>query len=201
MPLPSSVRVKLSSEVAESISITPVVVREIPIRELIEHMIGITGKDEGRVHELLLRGTLVAGASRFRWVGWDADRVAIQEVLATFPDPDPLRPFSAELCVRAALRGPGRRIEIPREIGQRKPLFRRTSFWDILMGVAASSEVHYVDYVYRERADCYSAALSMASLERLRENARLVKYSTLQQQILHTNLESVDLFVARAVGP
>ena len=67
MPLPSSIRVKLSSEAAESISITPVVLRDIPIRELIEHMIGITGKDEARVHELLLRGTLVSGASRFRW--------------------------------------------------------------------------------------------------------------------------------------
>jgi hypothetical protein len=66
------------------------------------------------------------------------------------------------------------------------------------MGVAASSELRYVDYVYRERADCYSATLSLAALERLRESARLVKYSTLQQQILHTNLESVDLFVTRA---
>jgi hypothetical protein len=198
MPLPSSVRVKLSSEAAESISITPVVVRDIPIRELIEHMIGITGKDEARLHDLLLRGTLVSGASRFRWAGWDADREAIRETLATFPDPDPDRRFMPELCIRAALRGPGRRIEIPREIGQRKPLFRRTSFWDTLMGVAASSEVRYVDYVYRERADCFSATLTLAALERLRESARLVKYSTLQQQILHTNLESVDLFVTRA---
>ena len=201
MPLPSSVRVKLSSEVADSISITPVVLRDTPTRELIEHMIGITGKDEARVHELLLRGTLVSGASRFRWAGWDADREGIRETLASFPDPEPGRRFAPELCIRAALRGPGRRIEIPRQIGQRKPLFRRTSFWDALMGVAASSEVRYVDYVYRERADCYSAALSVASLERLRESAQLVKYSTLQQQILHTNLESVDLFVARAVGP
>src|ERR1700692_2849846 len=61
MPLPTTVRVKLSSEVAESISITPVVLRDIPIRELIEHMIGITGKDESRLHDLLLRGTLVSG--------------------------------------------------------------------------------------------------------------------------------------------
>jgi hypothetical protein len=197
MPFPTSVRVKLSSEVAESISITPVVVRDIPIRELIEHMIGITGKDESRLHDLLLRGTLVSGASRFRWTGWDADPEAIREALASFPDPDPERQFAPALCIRAALRGPGRRIEIPREIGQRKPLFRRTSFWDTLMGVAASSETRYVDYVYRERADCYSATLSLAALERLRESARLVKYSTLQQQILHTNLESVDLFVAR----
>src|SRR5216684_2304464 len=197
MSLPDSVRVKLSSEVAESISITPVVLRDIPIRELIEHMLGITGKDATRLHELLLRGTLVSGASRFRWTGWDADREAIQSLLATFPDPDPQRPFAAELCVRAALRGPGRRIEIPREIGARKPFFRRSTFWDTLMGVAASSEARYVDYSYRERADRYSAALSLAALERLRESAKLVKYSTLQQQIRQTNLESVDLFVTR----
>jgi len=197
MPLPETIRIKLSSEVAESISITPVVVREMPIRELIEHMLGVTGKDAPRLHELLLRGTLVSGSSRFRWSGWDADREAILELLATFPDADPQRPFTPQFCIRAALRGPGRRIEIPREIGLQKPLFRRSTFWDTLMGVAASSEARYVDYSYRERADRYSAALSLAALERLRESARLVKYSTLQQQIRQTNLESVDLFVAR----
>jgi hypothetical protein len=197
MPLPSSVRVKLSSEVAETISLTPVVVRDIPMRELIEHMLGITGKDEPRLHELLLRGTLVSGASRFRWAGWDADVEAIRELLSSFPDPDPRRQFSAEHCVRASLRGGGRRIEIPREIGLRKPLFRRTSFWDTLMGVAASSEVRYVDYSYRERADYYSAAISLPALERLRASAGLVKYTTLQQQIRQTNVETVDLFVTR----
>ena len=56
-----------------SISITPVVVREMPLRELVEYMLGVTGKDEARIRELLLRGTLVSGASRFRWAGWEAD--------------------------------------------------------------------------------------------------------------------------------
>src|SRR5258708_40185459 len=117
-------------------------------------MLGITGKDAPRLHELLLRGTLVSGASRFRWAGWDADREAIQSLLATFPDPDPQRPFAAELCVRAALRGPGRRIDIPREIGVRKPLFRRGGFWEPLMGGAASSEGRVVDVFYPEAAGC-----------------------------------------------
>jgi len=35
-------------------------------------------------------------------------------------------------------------------------------------------------------------------LERLRDSAKLVKYTTLQQQIRHTNLETVDLFVSRS---
>src|SRR5436190_13526074 len=121
--LPETIRVKLSSEAADYVSITPVLVQELPLRELVGHMLGVTGKDTTRIHELLLRGTLVSGASRFRWTGWDADLEAIQSALMTFPDPDPRRPFSPERCVRAALRAPGRRIEIAREIGQRKPLF------------------------------------------------------------------------------
>jgi hypothetical protein len=197
MALPDSVRVKLSSEAAESISITPVVVRDIPVRELVEHMLGVTGKDAPRVHELLLRGTLVSGASRFRWPGWDADRADIETLLATFPDRDPGRPFAPELCIRATLRGPGRRIEIPREVGVRKPLFRKGNFWETLMGVARSSGARYVDYSYRERADFYSAPISIESLERLRANAGLVKYSTVQQQIRQVNLESMDLLVTR----
>src|ERR1035437_4266018 len=87
--LPQTVRVKLSSEVAEAISITPVVVQELPVRELIEHMLGITGKDGPRVRELLRRGTLVSGASRFRWVGWEADIEGVRQILAAFPDADP----------------------------------------------------------------------------------------------------------------
>jgi hypothetical protein len=197
MSLPDIVRVKLSSEVAESISITPVVVQDMPIRELVEHMLGVTGKDESRVHELLLRGTLVSGASRFRWVGWDASGEAIRKLLASFPDPDPQRRFTPRLCVRAVLRGPARRIEMPREIGQQKPLFRRSSFWEVLMEVAASSEIRYVEYSYRERTDSYSAALSLAGLERLRESSKLLKYSTTQQQIQNTALETIDLFCTR----
>ena len=62
MSLPETVRVKLSSEAADYVSLTPVVVQELPLRELVEHMLGITGKDEARVRDLLLRGTLVSGA-------------------------------------------------------------------------------------------------------------------------------------------
>jgi hypothetical protein len=197
MSLPDSVRVKLSSEVAESISLTPVVVREMAIRELVEHMLAIAGKDESRVHDLLLRGTLVSGASRFRWAGWEASHEAIRELLASFPDPDPRRRFAPELCVRATLRSPIRRIEIPREIGRQKPLFRRTTFWNVLMDVAVSSEARYVEYSYRERSDCYSAALSLAGLERLRASSSLLKYSTSQQQILSTPLDTIDLLCTR----
>src|SRR5438067_8364752 len=103
MPLPQTIRVKLSSEVAESIALTPVVIQEMAVRDLVEHVLGVTGKDEARIRDLLLRGTLVSGASRFRWAGWDAEVEGIREVLATFPDPEPLRAFAPESCVRAIL--------------------------------------------------------------------------------------------------
>src|SRR5512142_1355841 len=115
MALPSTIRVKLSSEAAESISLTPVVVQEMALRDLIEHMLGVAGKDEARIRELLLRGTLVSGASRFRWAGWEADLDSLRELLASFPDSEPGRVFAAERCIRAVLRGGRHAIEIPRE--------------------------------------------------------------------------------------
>src|ERR1035437_8085075 len=117
MALPPTVRVKLSSEAAESISITPVVVQEMPVRELVEYMLGVTGKDEARIRELLLRGNLVSGASRFRWTGWDAGLGNLRELLATFPDADASRRFAAANCTRATLRGGRQPIEISREAG------------------------------------------------------------------------------------
>jgi len=49
MALPPTVRVKLSSEAAGSISLTPVVVQEFAVRDLVENILAVTGKDESRV--------------------------------------------------------------------------------------------------------------------------------------------------------
>ncbi len=156
MALPEIIRVKISSEVAEFISITPVVVREMPARELIEAMLGVTGKDAARVREILHRGSLVEGASRFRWDALDADQPAIESVLATFPDPDPARPFTPALCLRAVLKGPNTRIDIPRQAGSERRLFRKRSFWDVLMEFSEAAAPRYLGYSYRERADHYA---------------------------------------------
>ena len=129
MALPPTVRVKLSSEAASPFRITPVVVQEMPVRELVEHMLGVTGKDEARIRELLLRGTLVSGASRFRWAGWAAgSRRACANCWRRFRIPIRRARSPPERCVRAMLRGGRQPIEIAREAGARKGLFQRETF-------------------------------------------------------------------------
>ena len=201
MALPPTVRVKLSSEAAESISITPVVVQEMPVGELVEYMLGVTGKDEARIRELLLRGSLVSGASRFRWTGWDAGLENLRELLATFPDPDPSRPFAASHCTRATLRGGRQPIEIAREAATRKALFQRESFWDALMKMVAGAGPTYAPvyagYSYRERADRYLREFTHAELGQLRASSALVRYTILSDQIRTLAFTQAELYVKR----
>ena len=197
MALPQKVRVKLSTEAAGAISITPVVVQELAVRELIEHMLGVAGKDEPRIRQILMRGTLVNGASRFRWTGWDPDIESLRELLATFPDPEPQRPFAVERCFRAILHGGRHAIELPREALARKSLFQRSTFWDLLMEVVLGGSAAYSGYSYRERADHYTRDLSVGEAERLRTGSGIVKFSTLSEQIRSVGFSSVELYVAR----
>jgi len=191
------VRVKLSSEAAEAISITPVVVQEIPVRELVEHMLGVAGKDETRIRDLLRRGTLVSGASRFRWQGWEADAQGLRELLSTFPNDDPGRPFAAERCVRAVLRGGRQAIDIPREAAAHKGLFQKSAFWDLLMEVAAGAGLAYAGYSYRGRADRFTGELTAHQADRLRAASGALKFSSLREQVGAGGFTHIELFVAR----
>ncbi|MDR3703026.1 MAG: hypothetical protein P4L56_25495 [Candidatus Sulfopaludibacter sp.] len=197
MALPHTVRVKLSSEAAESISLTPVVVQEMPVRDLVEHMLGVTGKDEARIRELLLRGSLVSGASRFRWAGWEQDLESLRPLLATFPDPDPQRPFASAACVKVILRGGRTAIEIPREAVAQKSLFQRRTFWDQLMLVVGEGAIAYAGYSYRERADRYTRPITVAETERIRAASESVKYSTLRDQIRTAAFLAAELHASR----
>ena len=197
MALPATIRVKLSSEAAESISITPVVLQDMPIRDLVEYMLGVTGKDGARIRELLLRGSLVSGASRFRWSGWDAAPQDVRELLATFPDPDPARRFVWENCIRAVLRGGRQPIEVAREAGSRKGLFQRQSFWDVLMKVTVLVAPGYAGYSYRERCDRYVRDFSREELEQIRNASGLIRYTILSDQIRSAAFHQAELYLKR----
>jgi hypothetical protein len=197
MALPQTIRVKISSEDAGAITLTAVVVQELPVRELIEHTLALAGKDEARIREILLRGTLVAGASRFRWAGWEAGPEDLRTALAGFPDPNPLLPFDAARCFRAVLRGGRRTVEIPREAAARKGLFRRAAFWDVLMEIAGAGGAAYSSYSYRDRADVYARQFTEAELERLRAAAESLRYATLREQIAVVGFATAELYAIR----
>lgn len=197
MALPETIRVKLSTEAAGAISITPVVVEEIPLGELIERMLGVTGKSAARIRELLLRGSLVSGASRFRWQGFDAPLADIDSLLAALPEADPSRPFVPARCVRAVLSGPATRIEITAAAGGKRRLFRRRSVWDAILRVAAEGSLTYSGYSYRERADVYCRRLSPRAIGELRGSAPLAAFTRLEAMLRDSAYHSIELFVER----
>lgn len=197
MTLPETVRVKLSPENAGYVSIAPVVSREMPLRELVELMLDVAGKNPERVGEFLLRGVFVSGATRFRWSGFQVEAADLARLLASFPDPEPARPFAAARCVRVVLSGPRGRLEISRQIGARRRWFKRFSFWDVLLALAADGSPQYRDYSYKERTDCYRLELSSSAGERLRREAWLLCSSSLAERVRCGDFRQADFYVTR----
>ena len=198
MGLPATIRVKLSSEEAGAIAMTPVVMREMPLGELVALMLDLAGKDAARVRELLLRGTLVSGASRYRWEGWQADLGDLGELLASLPGPDPGRPFVADRCAQVWMRGASLRAGVPRAALTRRRLLQRRSFWDVLMEAVAGGGLEYAGYSYKDRADRFRLKVTDEVSRRIRENAGLLCYTSLENQIRLGRVESVEFLVERA---
>jgi hypothetical protein len=193
--LPEIITVKISSEGVESIAMSPVVVQEMPTAELVGMMLGVTGKDAPRVREFLLRGSLVAGGSRFRWQGFEADVQEVLAVLSRYPDADPDRPFDAKRCFQVILRGGARTLTVQREAGEKKRLFRTRSFWDELMELA--KDPAYVDYSYKEHADVYRVQLAHEQQAKLAEAGRLLAYSTFEQHVRAGGITLIELYTRR----
>ncbi|HEY1217498.1 MAG: hypothetical protein ABSE42_16405 [Bryobacteraceae bacterium] len=197
MALPATVRVKLSSEAAGAIDITPVVVQELPIRDLVGHMLAIAGKDEARLREILLRGSLTIGASRLRWAGWEADRDSLRELLEAFPDPDPTLVFEPGRCTRAVLSGGRQPIEIGREAASSRGLFQRSGFWEELMELVSGSGPVYAGYSYRDAADRYRCLLTAGTCARLRAAAQSLRHSSLRARIQTEAFAAVEVYTER----
>jgi hypothetical protein len=193
--LPEIITVKISSEGVESIAMSPVVVQQMPAAELVGMMLGVTGKDAVRVRELLLRGSLVAGGSRFRWQGFEAEIEDVTGVLRSYPDADPARPFDSGRCFQIVLRGGARPLTVEREAGEKKRMFRNRSFWDELMEIAAGPA--YVDYSYKERADVYRVQLNYEQQTKLGEAGKLLAYSTFEQHVRAGGITQIELYTRR----
>ena len=192
--LPPEVRVKISSEAAGSIAMTQVSQRDLPIRDLVEQALGATGKDVPRIQEILRRGTLVSGESRLRWAGFETSAADLAPVLATFPDPDPARPFDATHCFHVQLVAGSERLDLAKAVGARRRLFRRRSLWDALMQLGRPE---YVGYSYKLRCDHYRLHLDIRALASLQSAASLLPYKETSRRIALTGFDAVELFARR----
>ncbi len=195
MPVPENIRVKLSSEAAEFVALTAVVVREMPFRELLEHVVSATGPDAARVRDMLKRGSLVSGATRFRWQGWEGEIEEFAAAIAALPQPEPGRPFAAERCQRVLLIASTTRIEIGKDGAVQRRLFKQRCFWECLMEEALSPA--YVAYLYKDHADHYRVQLTPEQREKLKFAASLLKFEGLIKQIQRAAFDRMDLIVGR----
>ena len=195
MPAPDIVRVKLSSEGAGSISITPVVVRDLTLRELLEEIASVCGKDAARVSEILRRGSLVSGATRFRWQSLELTLEDATAALTMLPGPDAGRTFTAAHCTTVVFTGPGVLITLPREEGAAHRLFQKLTLWDVVMEIAA--EAAYVTYDYRQRADLHRLSLSADHRRRIHEALPTLRNRSLAQRILAAPFVGLEFYVTR----
>lgn len=198
MALPQKVRVKLSSEAAEYVALTPVVVQELAFDELMQHVAGASGPDARRVREILKRGTLVSGASRFRWEGWECEEADAEAAVALLPKPEPQRPMDPACCLKATLAGTVARVDIAREAALPRRFLRRRNFWQCLL--EAPGEPRYLTYSYRDRADHYKVELTAAACSQLKKDADLLKFDGLRKQIQMREFDHIHWLVGRTPG-
>lgn len=174
-----------------------VMLQQMPVAELIERVLGVTGKNASRIREILLRGTIVSGATRYRWHGVEATEQEIEGLLAGFPDAQPERAFDASQCTRVVLRGPRGSLEFTVEAASERRLFKRSSFWEELIPELERLGIAYRQYSYTDKTDVYETAMPLAALERLRANGALLKYSGLADQLKRFEADRAELYVRR----
>jgi hypothetical protein len=188
---PAKIRVKLVSEAAEYISVTHVVQRDFSLRELVETMLPVLGKDAARIGQILRSGTLSTGEYRYRWEPFDAAQAEVETVLGDFPDAEPARAFDAERCFLVRFRRGAETLDLPRENAAKKPLFGRESFWDALLALARDA-VQYSSYSYGDRADVYSVSLNGERKERFLGTLPLLKPKSAAERLERFRPEKIE---------
>jgi hypothetical protein len=159
MSLPETISVRYTDEEAGYVTVRPVVRQSFRLSELLDMVLSVAGKDVARVRQLLHSGTVVYHFYRYSWTGFDVDEPELAAALARFPDADPSRRFARELCAVAIFESGGIKarhlMELPRETGSKRRMFRAKSFWERLLEIAGNETVSYHGYSYGRRADMY----------------------------------------------
>jgi hypothetical protein len=184
VPLPESIAVKYTEEEAEYLSMRPLVRQTFRAPELIDMIVQVAGKDSARVQQILRAGTVVFHSFRYWWPGFAPDPLALQEILQSYPDADPARPFRPEDCVELILESSGsparHSLRITRAAAEKnsstlaavaRALRRAPTFWQRLMDFSRDAHPRYLEYSYARRADLFSLALTPPQIASLLHEA------------------------------
>jgi len=163
MPLPNQIPVRYTEEDAGFISVRPVIKQIFQLRELVDMVVSVAGKDAARVQQIFRTGSVVYNGYRYWWEGLPAEREEVEQLLVPFPDDDPSRPFDPETATGVLLEigGGAQRtvVEITRQDAAQKKLFAKHSPWDVLTNFASGKSLRYEKYAHARRADLFRLSL------------------------------------------
>lgn len=176
MPLPETIPVRYTDEEAGYVTVRPVVRQTFRLRELLDMILSVAGKDVGRVRQLLHSGTIVYHFFRYSWTGFDADEAELATALSQFPDADPGRPFAPDQCALAIFESggvnPHNLLELDRVAASKRRMFRDQSFWQSLLKIAGGEKIRYHSYSYERKADIYRLNLEPAITSKIAETLK-----------------------------
>jgi hypothetical protein len=168
---PEIIPVQYTEENARYLAMTPVVKQPFRLRELVNMVVGVSGKDSVRVAHVLGAGSVSYNGYRYTWPGFAPTSNELEELLAQYPDSDPSRPFRAEDAAGVILEAGGgterKLTEISWETASAKNIFSRRSPWDVLLALAKETPPHYQEYDYARDADRFRLMLHYEAGERL----------------------------------
>lgn len=192
----SVVRIRVSSEDAGAISMSPVQQRETSLVELVTWIVSVTGKDAPRIEEILKRGSFVLGLSRMRWEA-ATDTRCLDEVLDSLPDDWPARPFDEEKLREIVVSAGARNVAIPGDVARARRWFRGKSFLGRWLSSGALPRPEYERYDYRERADRFRAAIPAEAMAEYREAVELLPSGALRGALRMHAPTSVTMLLPR----
>lgn len=197
MALPPTIPCKVSSEAAGYVSMTAVARVNVPLEDLIAKILGVCGKDLGRIAGVLARGSLVSADSRYRWQAIRASQEDLAALVDRFPDHDPERAFDGRRCTHMTFRSGRGDLEISREAGIQRRLFRRMNFWDEALLVVSGLAPRCDQYSYSEEADVFVATLTPDARSAIRALSGLLRFTLLGARIRALDAHGVILNVQR----
>jgi len=178
---------RYSEDLAQYADLRPVVRQPMTLEELVGLVLASTGKHPGRVRARLRSGTCAYNIYRYWWEGFELDDATLHALLARFPDPDPGRRFQAPACLWVQLADETEpkphTLLVERAEAAARRWFRRESFWDFLLALAASKELIYLDYSYYHRADLYRAPLAAVDRALLLHQSRRLAPRAVAQRL------------------